>query len=143
MAGKGKGEHSAENGKNGGRPLGSKSAATLAKEAAEQAEFERLGLTAQRVLRELATLSFSNVQDLFDEAGNLKPITALTREQASAIASVEVIKKNAEAGDGKTDLVHKIRVVDKTKTIDMLAKYFQLYAERLDVNGTIRLVWDE
>ncbi|HXJ44070.1 MAG TPA: terminase small subunit [Bryobacteraceae bacterium] len=90
---------------------------------------EKAKLTAQRVLDEIALHSFSNVQDLFDEAGNLKPIHTLTREQAACISSLEVIKKNAQAGDGQTDIVHKVKVVEKTKSLEMLAKHFALLTD--------------
>lgn len=92
-------------------------------------------LTAERVLEELRRLSFSNVQDIFDEQGNLRPIQTLTREQASCIASLEVIKKNAEAGDGHIDVVHKLKVWDKTRSLEMLAKHFALLIERVELSG--------
>jgi hypothetical protein len=134
-------------GKNGGprpgsgRPKGSLSAQTLERRAAEAKVLQKHALTAQRVLEEIALHSFSNVQDLFDEAGNLKPIHTLTRAQAAAISSFEVIKKNAEAGDGVTDVVHKVRVVDKLKTLELLAKHFALLTEKLDVKGEFTFGW--
>lgn len=131
-----RGDKSAENGKKGGRPLGSKDAATLVKEAVTKARLDEFGLTAQRVLDELAVHSFANVQDLFDEeTGNLKPIHRLTRAQAALISSFEVIKKNAEAGDGKIDVIHKVRVWDKIKALEMLAKHFALLTEKYEVTG--------
>jgi hypothetical protein len=135
------GDKSAENGKLGGRPKGTLAAKTLAKREAEAKVLQKHALTAQRVLEEIALHSFSNVQDLFDEAGNLKPIHTLTRAQAAAISSFEVIKKNAEAGDGVTDVVHKVRVVDKLKTLELLAKHFALLTEKLDVKGEFTFGW--
>lgn len=90
-------------------------------------------LSATRVLEELRRLAFSNVQDLFDEAGNLRPIHTLTREQASCIASLEVIKKNAEAGDGHIDVVHKLKSWDKTRTLEMLARHYQLLTDTVKI----------
>lgn len=90
-------------------------------------------LSAARVLEELRRLSFSNVQSLFDTDGNLKPIGDLTPEEASCIASFEVIKKNAEAGDGKIDVIHKLKVWDKTRSLEMLAKHFVLLTDVVKV----------
>lgn len=112
-----------------GRKRGMQLPATKAKIAAAVECFVELKLTAQRVIDEIALHGFSNVQDLFDEHGNLRPIHTLTREQAACIASLEVVKKNAEAGDGKIDVVHKVKVVDKTKSLEMLAKHFALLTE--------------
>jgi len=134
MAGKGKGEHSAENGKLGGRPEGSKSAKTLERERARAERLKEIGLSAQKVVDELAILGFANLQDFFDESGNLKPIHTLTREQAAALASAEVIKKNAEAGDGHIDVVHKFRVWDKVKSLETLAGYFGILKNSVNVN---------
>ncbi len=82
---------------------------------------ERAELTADRVLEEQRRIAFANPQDLFDPSGNLKPLQSLTPEQAASIASVEIIKKN-----GKTDIVHKIRMCDKLKALEMLAKHFRI-----------------
>lgn len=112
-----------------GRPVGTKDPETIAREQATAERVVEARLTAQRVLDEIAKHSFSNVQDLFDEAGNLKPIHTLTRDQAACISSLEVIKKNATAGDGQTDIVHKVKVVEKTKSLEMLAKHFALLTD--------------
>ena len=131
-----RGDKSAENGKKGGRPRGAKDAKTLARESGQAKALEREALTAERIMAEMALHTFSNVQDLFDECGNLKPIHTLTRAQAASIASLEVVKKNAEAGDGQTDLVHKVRVVDKLKTLEMLARCLAMFKDRLELSGT-------
>lgn len=104
---------------------------------AQSRQLQQAGITAQKVLDELGKLSFSNVKHLFDQVGNLKPIHLLTDEEAACIASLEVIKKNAEAGDGKIDTVHKVRVWDKTRSLEMLAKHFGLLIEKVEHGGTI------
>lgn len=106
----------------------------------QQQALDDAGVTAKRVIDEISLHSFSNVQDLFDEAGNLRPIHTLTRAQAACISSLEIIKKNAEAGDGKTDLVHKVRVTDKIKSLEMLAKHFALLTENIHHTGSVDLV---
>ena len=98
-------------------------------------------LTATRVLEELRRLAFSDVRRLFDEQGNLKPLHTLTDEEAAAIASLEVIIKNAAAGDGHTDTVHKLKVWDKTRSLEMLAKHFALLTERVDLHGEVTFGW--
>jgi phage terminase small subunit len=103
-------------------------------------QLDRADLTAVRVLEELRRLVFSNVQDLFDADGNLKPIQSLTREQAACISSLEVIKKNAEAGDGHIDVVHKLKVWDKTRSLEMAAKHFKLLTDVIRVEDEAGLV---
>lgn len=102
---------------------------------------EKADLTAARVLEELRRLSFADIRSMFDERGNLRPLHELTAEQAACIAGFEVIKKNAEAGDGKVDVVHKVRVIDKTRSLEMLAKHFALLTERVEHSGGFTMRW--
>ncbi len=99
------------------------------------------GLTATRVLEEMRRLAFVSIQDLFDTEGNLIPIHQLPRHVASAVASVEVVKKNLAAGDGQTDTVHKLKTWDKPKALDMLGKHFGLLEETVQHHGEIVVRW--
>lgn len=104
-------------------------------------QLERADLSAVRVLEEYRRLAFVDLRGFFDAAGNLKPIGQLTAEQGSALAGFEVIKKNAEAGDGVVDRVHKIKVWDKTRTLEVLAKHFGLLEDRVEHSGALEIVW--
>lgn len=105
-----------------------------------QAQLESADLSAERTLEEMRRLAFSNVQDLFDDKGDLIPIHLLTREQAASISSLEVIMKNATAGDGKIDRVLKIKVWDKPKVMEMLGKHFALLTERVHLTAEEALI---
>src|SRR5437879_2160483 len=48
---------------------------------------EKLDITAERVLRELARIGFADPRKLFTEDGRLKPIGELDDETAASIAS--------------------------------------------------------
>lgn len=101
--------------------------------AATAKQMQGAELSAARVLEELRRLAFADMRAFFDEAGNLKPIGQLTAEQGSQLASMEVIIKNAEAGDGVTDRVHKFKTYDKSRALEMLAKHYALLVERVQV----------
>lgn len=104
-------------------------AAAVAQKTGQQ--LEKADLTAERVLEEMRRCAFADPRSLFDAAGNLRPIHELTAEEAACIGSFEVIKKNAEAGDGIMDTVHKVKILDKTRTLEMLGKHFALLTERV------------
>ena len=109
-----------------------------AKVLSEQAKrLESADISATRVLEEIRRLALSDIRQLFDEDGNLRPLHTLSAEQAACIAGVEVIIKNAKAGDGITDTIHKIKVWDKPKSLEMLAKHFALLTERVEHSGGI------
>lgn len=96
-------------------------------------------LTAERVLEEWRRISFVDTRTFYDEAGNLKPVKDWTPEQGAAVSEFEVIKKNAAAGDGIIDTVHKIKRFDKIKALDSLGKYFGLNELRVVHSGGLTI----
>ena len=123
-----------------GRPKGSKAVTTRVREAASIARLLEVGVKAQDVMDELARVGFSNVAQFFDEHGNLKSITQLEHDHSAAIASFEVLKKNAEAGDGKIDVIHKARLWDKIKALELIGKHLRLFDDHVQVSGSVDLV---
>lgn len=106
-----------------------------------QKALDEVGIDATRVLREIGRLAFSDVRSLFDSSGNLKPLHTLKDAEAAAIAGCEVIVKNAQAGDGHMDTVHKIKVWDKPKNLEMLAKHLGLLIEKVNHSGEVAFKW--
>lgn len=111
----------------------SKAIVKAAVEEGIKAQLVDNGITAERTMKEIARLGFSDVRKLFDANGSLKPITQLGDDEAACLASVEVTKKNLTAGDGQIDTVLKVKVWDKPKSLEMLAKHFALLTEHVDI----------
>lgn len=107
--------------------------------AGKARQLDTADLSAVRVLEEMRRLAFSDIRGFFDERGNLKAVSELTAEQGSTLASFEVIKKNAAAGDGVIDTVHKFKVWDKTRALEMLGKHFGLLTERVEHSGGLNI----
>jgi phage terminase small subunit len=116
-----------------GYQLLQKTSVAQAVTAGKSKQLETAELTAARVLEEIRRLAFIDMRGFFDANGNMKSVSELTPEQGSALASLEVIIKNAEAGDGVTDRVHKFKVWDKTRSLEMLAKHFALLTDVVKV----------
>jgi hypothetical protein len=89
-----------------------------------------------RVLRETAALAYIDLRQLFDAQGKLLPIHELPDNVAAALASVEVVRQNITAGDGSQEWVHKVRLWDKTKALDMLMRHLALYKDQLRLGVT-------
>ena len=87
------------------------------------AKLARNALTADQVLEEYRRIAFADTRSFFDARGNLLPIIELTEEQGSQLAGLEVIIKNAKAGDRQTDTVHKFKLWDKVRALEALAKH--------------------
>jgi phage terminase small subunit len=107
----------------------------------QQAAFDRLDLKASDVLRELLRIATSDVGAIFDADDNLLPISQLPLEVRRAIAGIEVVIRNAKAGDGITDTIHKLKFWDKNRALETLAKHLGLLVEKVEHAGTIELTW--
>lgn len=101
------------------------------------AKLEKLKLEGDDVLRELKALGFSNVRKLFNEKGQLMDPRLLDDETSAAIASIEV---EMTPGDGELDdgapkpptpTLVKVKFWDKPKSLELLGKYFNLWADRV------------
>jgi phage terminase small subunit len=101
----------------------------------QAAKLHRSALTADRVLEELRRLAFADIRQLFTPEGALIPLHELPPEVAAALASVEVIMKNAVSGDNQIDRVLRVKTVDKLGALTTLAKHFGLLIDRVEVSG--------
>jgi hypothetical protein len=77
---------------------------------------------------------------LFDAQGNLRPITELSEAEAWAIAGFDVVRRNLEGGDGHTDTVVKVRLVDRGKYVELAAKHQGMLTEKVELSGDDALI---
>ena len=71
------------------------------------------------VIKSMRTLAQFNINQLYDDNGNLKKISDLPEDVAYAITSIETIRRK----DGEEfDTIDKLKTVDKTKMLETLAK---------------------
>jgi phage terminase small subunit len=106
---------------------------------------ERLAdlIDPDRALRELARLAYSDPMELFNEQGKVLPIIEWPAELRAAIGSFEVVRGNVDAGDGKFDDVIKVKLWDKPKALEMIAKHLGLLTERVEHSGGIAIKWQD
>jgi phage terminase small subunit len=81
------------------------------------------GITAERVLHELALIGFANPDDYFiwsDDGVTVKPSDMLTRDQMAAVCQVEETRLRGER-------TIKVRMADKQKALDLLGKHFSMW----------------
>ena len=101
-------------------------AAELEAAMAERARV--VGITAERVLFEVALLGFANIQDYIDASGGdgaawLDP-SALTRDQAAAIAELRV-EEGGKAGGAARRV--RIKLADKSRNLALLCRHLGLF----------------
>lgn len=81
---------------------------------------------------EIARLAFADRTSLWKD-GKLLPIEQWPSDAAALLEGFEVVIKNAAAGDGHTDTVHKVHLAKKLGALELLAKHFGLVTEKVDI----------
>lgn len=106
-------------------------------EAARAKQAAKLEITAERVLRELARIGFSDPRKLYRDDGSLKPITELDDDTAATIAQVEVLEEFAGRGDEREQIgwTKKLKHWDKVAALDKLGKHLKLFTEKHEHSG--------
>lgn len=97
---------------------------------------KRTGVTADRVINELALIAFSNLDDYAEWGGDvdggnvlrLKPSRQLTRAQKAVIKSIRHTRKRGKTDEDTLEIVRE----DKLSALDKLAKHLNLYGEHGD-----------
>ncbi|HEV2335377.1 MAG TPA: terminase small subunit [Stellaceae bacterium] len=88
----------------------------------DEARAVRLGITAERVLREYARIAFSDMSRIveWDAAGKMraKPSTGLSEDDAPAIAEI--------VASASTGTVYRIKLHDKKPVLQVLARYLRM-----------------
>lgn len=100
---------------------------------------EKVGVTIERVLEELAKIGFANMLDYVTINGSGEPIidlSALTREQAAAIQEVIVDTHNEREGED-TVAVRRVRfkLLDKRAALVDMGKHLGMFKERVEHSG--------
>lgn len=103
----------------------------------------RTQVTADRVLKELAKLAFSNTEDYItvNEDGLASvDLSKLTRDQAAAITEITV-ETRKEYGSKEADAatIEKVRfkLADKGINLERLGKHLKLFTDKVEHTGSL------
>lgn len=80
----------------------------------------KIEITSEKVLQEIAKLAFSNLQDFYDESGQLKDIHSLPRDVAACLLSNKINLTEACA-------VQEIKLHDKKGSLELLGRHLRLF----------------
>lgn len=122
-------------------------AAMLLKEPSVMAQLEvaareaanRMGLTVDRTLEEVARLAYADIRQLYRPDGSLKDIHELDADTAAFVSSIEQDDITEGRGDdarvvGQTK---KIKMHDKNAALEKAMKFHGLYTEKTEHSGTV------
>jgi phage terminase small subunit len=102
---------------------------------------EKLGITAERVLAEIAKLAFLDPRKFYDKDGNLKQVAELDDETAACLAGVEVFEEFDGHGEDREHIgrTKKIKFVDKGVNLERLGKHLKLFTDKVEHSGKVTL----
>lgn len=103
--------------------------AELARLRAEQSR--RTGVTADRVIRELAKIAFADLGDIVTQDGGLR--ADIAPNDRAAVAS---IKCKVTCGDVDTT-EREVKTYDKLRALELLGKHLGMYQDKLQVSGQL------
>lgn len=95
---------------------------------------ERTKVTADRVVKEAASVAFLDPAALFAADGSLLPIGEMPAAARAAIASFDVVE--ITDGDGQpVGRVKKVRLVDKLGALTLLARHLGMLQDKIKLQG--------
>jgi phage terminase small subunit len=109
--------------------------------------FQKLGITAERVLDELALLGFANMMDYITVGTNGEAkvdLSRLTREQAAAIGEIAVEEFTERTGEdeaGKPTYENvkrtRFKLTDKRAALVDLGRHLKLFTDKVEYRGVV------
>lgn len=94
----------------------------------------RTGMSADRVVRELARIAFVNIEDVIDESGRLR--RDATPDNLAAVA----YHKRRITDDAEEN---EVRLYDKNRALELLGKHLGLFTERMILDDDRPLIVDD
>ena len=94
----------------------------------------RTGVTADRVIVELAKIAFVNAEDLID-MDEAKVLPNAKREDKAAIQGIKI--KRGETTE------REIKLADKTRALELLGKHLGMFTENVKVDGAVPVIHDD
>jgi phage terminase small subunit len=97
---------------------------------------KRTEVTQDMVIKELAKIAFLDIRKLYTENGQLKNVADIDDDTAGAISSLETLEEYDGYGDDREKIgdTQKVKLLDKTKALELLGRHLGIFNDKLDVN---------
>lgn len=101
----------------------------------QEALADRDEWTKEVLLRELRSIATSDLREMFNEHGRLKPPAEWPDSITRAIASVETFEEFQGAGKDREYIgdTKKLKLWDKTKSLELIGKTMALFVDRKEL----------
>ena len=100
---------------------------------------KRTEVTQDKVIQELAKIAFADIRSLYNDSGELKNIKEIDNDIAGAIISLETLEEYEGYGDNREKVgdTRKVKLLDKTKALELLGKHLGMFRDKIEVGGKI------
>lgn len=102
---------------------------------------KRLDLTADKVLRELSLIAFSNMLDYVktqEDGSAYFDLSKLSREQAAAIQELTIDEYTDGSGENARPVKRvRFRLSDKRASLELLGKHLKLFTDKVEHSGEV------
>ncbi|OPY60778.1 MAG: Terminase small subunit [Syntrophorhabdaceae bacterium PtaU1.Bin034] len=107
-------------------------------DAEVQKRLEKIGVTADRVLTELARIGMHDIRKLYNEDGTLKAPHEWDNDTAAAVAGIEVFEEFEGKGKNRKKIgdTRKVKVFDKKGALELLGKHLKLFSDKVEHEHT-------
>lgn len=95
------------------------------------------GITAERVLQELAKIGFSDVSDLLNLDGNALSVRAPSEIPKDARKAISSVKVRKDAND-ESEII-EFKFWDKLSALEKLGKHLGMWTDKLELSGKLEL----
>lgn len=97
---------------------------------------DKLEITQERILNEMAKIGFSDIRKLFSDTGSLKRVEDLDDDAAGCISAIEVVTKRVPGSDdNEVEHTAKIKLWDKGSALLNMGKHLGMFTEKHEVTG--------
>lgn len=101
----------------------------------------RLELAMEQLISEIKMIAFSDARECFSADGSLKAPSEWPESVSKAISSVDVVELFDGSGKDKVQIGYtkKIRMWDKTKMLETMARMMGMFVDRVHHTGELKL----
>lgn len=95
----------------------------------------RLEISQDRVLKELARIAFFDLRKLYDENGNLKDVTSFDDDVAAVVTQIDTFEEFEGYGEEREQIgvVRKVKVNDKGQALTLAMRHLGMFNDKLSV----------
>lgn len=93
------------------------------------------------VIQELVYIGHSDIRELFDDAGCVRPVKEWPEHIARAVASIEVFEEYQGSGSERQYIgqTKKVKFWDKPKALELKGKHEKLFTDKVEHSGAVTL----